>query len=252
MKGGWLGILLAALFGAPLMGVAAQSHYVVGVESIDYRPFQSGHRGVFEGFGRDLLDAFAAAEGLELHYLPLPPPRLLVSLLRGRVDFKYPDDPSWQPQSRQGKAIHYSRPIVGYLDGTLVLPAHLGRPVTRIRTLGTVVGFTPLAWLDRLGNGQVMLKENADFAALFRQVLDRRLDAAYANVLVARDQSWRLLKRSNVLVFDPALPHARGDYRLSSLRHPGVLARFDRWLLDHPGQLRALEERYGLVWDPAE
>ncbi|MBK1724128.1 transporter substrate-binding domain-containing protein [Thiocystis violacea] len=230
---------------APLM--AATPRYVVGVENIDYRPFQAGHAGVFEGFGRELLDAFAAAEGIELTYRPLPPPRLLASLLQDRIDFKYPDDPAWRADLREGHAIRYSRPVVGYLDGTLVLPAHLGRPATAIRTLGTVVGFTPIAWLEPLRAGRVMLRENADFDALFQQVLSQRLDAAYANVAVAREQSRRILGRPDALGFDPSLPSTRGDYRLSTVRHPELLQRFDAWLDGQAALVNGLKRRAGLT-----
>ena len=80
-------VLLALITGVP---VPAAEHYVVGVENIDYRPYQAGHTGVFEGFGRELLDAFAAEAGIVFEYRPLPPPRLLASLLQDRVDLALP------------------------------------------------------------------------------------------------------------------------------------------------------------------
>lgn len=235
-----LWMLATVVWGAP-------ERYVVGVEDIDYRPFQRGDAGRFEGFGRDLLDAFAAAEGIALEYRPMPPSRLLASLLQDRIDFKYPDDPSWRPDLRAGQEIHYSQPVVGYVDGTLVLPERLGQPSAAIHTLGTVVGFTPVAWQDDLRTGRVSLKENADFAALFQQVLNRRLDAAYANVAVARAQSMQLFKRPDALRFDPSLPSTRGDYRLSTRRFPELIERFDHWLDAHAALVGGLERRAGLI-----
>nr|WP_209262251.1 transporter substrate-binding domain-containing protein [Thiorhodococcus minor] len=241
--------VLALLWVVPT-GQTFADRYIVGVENIDYRPYQAGHTGAFEGFGRELLDAFAAAERLELDYLPLPPSRLLPSLLRGRIDFKYPDDPAWAPARREGHEIRYSRPIVGYVDGTLVLPRHLGRPVNEIRALGTVVGFTPIAWQPRLRQGQVSLLENADFSALFHQVTNRRVDAVYANVAVARDQSMRLFGRPDALRFDPGLPSTQGSYRLSTLRHPEVIDRLNAWMQAESEVVAGLVRRAGLddVW----
>ncbi|NEX20224.1 amino acid ABC transporter substrate-binding protein [Thiorhodococcus mannitoliphagus] len=228
------------------MSGAFAARYLVGVENIDYRPYQAGHTGTFEGFGRELLDAFAVAADIEFDYLPLPPSRLLPSLLQDRIDFKYPDDSDWSLAQREGYEIHYSRPILGYVDGTLVTPQRLGLPASEIRTLGTLIGFTPIAWRSRLSQGQVSLKENADFTALFQQVLNHRLDAAYANVAVARDQSMRSFGRPDVLRFDPSLPFARGDYRLSTRRHPALIERFDAWIQLESEAVAALAERAGL------
>jgi hypothetical protein len=115
-----------------------------------------------------------------------------------------------------------------------------------LRVLGTVVGFTPLAWRAAIESGAVSLRENADFGALFQQVLSGRIDGAYANVAVARDQSQRLFGHPDALVFDHRLPFARGDYRLSTRRHPQVIARFDRWLLDRADRVSELKRRAGL------
>ncbi|MFD2111433.1 substrate-binding periplasmic protein [Thiorhodococcus fuscus] len=224
--------------------------YLVGVENIDYRPFQNGLSGRFEGFGRDLLDAFAEDAGIQFDYLPMPPSRLLASLLRDRIDFKYPDDPSWRSELRVGHDIRYSRPIVSYLDGTLVTPARVGDPISEIRTLGAVIGFTPVAWAGRIGAGHVTLMENADFSALFRQVLAGRLDGAYANIAVAKAQSARILGNAEALVYDPNLPHFTGQYRLSSRHHAEILARFDRWLLDNAEEVSRLKRRAGLLDPP--
>lgn len=237
--------VLVLLWTLPVSETVA-ARYVVGVENIDYRPYQAGHTGAFAGFGRELLDAFAAAEHLELDYLPLPPSRLLPSLLRGRIDFKYPDDPAWARAQRDGYEIHYSRPIVGYVDGTLVLPQHLGRHINEIRALGTVIGFTPIAWQPQLRHGLVSLLENADFSALFQQVMNHRIDAAYANVAVARDQSVRLFGRPDALRFDPGLPSARGHYRLSTLHHPELIEGFDAWMQAESEAVDRLVRRAGL------
>ncbi|MBN2887476.1 MAG: transporter substrate-binding domain-containing protein [Chromatiaceae bacterium] len=242
----WLGLWLCSLT-APLAEEVSLQRYVVGVENIDYRPYHDGRNAGFEGFGRELLDAFAAAEGLAFDYQPLPVARLLPSLLDGRIDFKYPDDPHWQPQQRLGAVLHYSQPVVESLDGTLVPDGALGQPASRIQQLGTVVGFTPVAWLDALGEGRLMLRENADFTALIRQTLIGRVDAAYANVAVVQYQLRELgLDSAPTLRFDPQLPHLRGDYRLSTSRHPDILERFDRWMLDEAEQVFAIKARHGL------
>ncbi|EXJ14069.1 hypothetical protein D779_3031 [Imhoffiella purpurea] len=224
--------------------------YRVGVEDIDYRPYQNGLNGGFEGFGRELLDAFARDRGIRFEYRPMPPSRLLESLLHDRIDFKYPDDPDWHGALRQGYEIHYSRPIVGYLDGSLVPPERFGRPAAEIRRLGIVLGFTPAAWTQPIQAGRVALMENADFSALFQQAMTGRVDAAYADVRVARAQSQRLFGSPDLLVYDPGLPHASGHYRLSSIRHAGLIEDFDRWLAANAALVSRLERQAGLLDPP--
>ncbi|AHF04261.1 ABC transporter substrate-binding protein [Marichromatium purpuratum 984] len=239
---------LVALLLMLLPGVlqAAGERYVIGVENIDYLPHYAAHTGHFEGFARELLDAFAVAAGIEFEYKPLPVPRMVVSLLRDEVDFLYPDDPSWRTEARGGRAFHYSAPVVSYIDGTLVRPESLGQGDEWVRRLGIVVGFTPCAWHSRLETGTPVLRENAGFAALLNQLHSGRIDAAYANVAVAAEQSRRLFGRADALAFDPGLPLAQGEYRLSTRAHPEVLARFDRWLASEAARVEAIRRAHGL------
>ena len=45
-------------------------------------------------------------------------------------------------------------------------------------------------------------------------------------------------------MFDPKLPHTRGSFHLSSLRHPQLIARFDRFLAEHAAQVAVLKASY--------
>ncbi|KXX65653.1 transporter substrate-binding domain-containing protein [Marichromatium gracile] len=225
---------------------AAEERYVIGVENIDYLPHYAAHTGRFEGFARELFDAFAAAVGIEFDYKPLPVPRMVVSLLRDEVDFLYPDDPSWRTEARDGRSFYYSAPVVSYIDGTLVRPESLGQGGEWVQRLGIVVGFTPCAWQSRLETGTPVLRENAGFAALLNQLHSGRIDAAYANVAVAAEQSRRLFGRADALVFDPGLPLAQGEYRLSTRAHTGLLARFDRWLATESARVEAIRRAHGV------
>ncbi|GAB0149887.1 hypothetical protein McPS_26270 [Marichromatium sp. PS1] len=225
---------------------AAGERYVIGVENIDYLPYHAAHTGRFEGFARELFDAFAAAAGIEFDYKPLPVPRMVVSLLRDEVDFIYPDDPDWRSAARNGERFHFSTPVVSYTDATLVRPDQLGAGPERVQRLGIVVGFTPCAWQSRLEAGTPVLRENAGFAALLNQLHSGRIDAAYANVAVAAEQSRRLFGRADALAFDPGLPLAQGEYRLSTRAHTGLLARFDRWLATESARVEAIRRAHGV------
>lgn len=244
LKGLMLAVVsVCALLGAPAR--AEQRALVVGVEELDYYPAYSVQKGEYVGAARDIFDAFAQAKGYKLTYRPLPIKRLYAELLSGGIDFKFPDNPSWAPDVKQGQAIVYSAPVIGYVDGVLVRPENLGRGTDGVRTLGTVSGFTPFAWLDHIRDGRVQIKENPRMDLLLRQVTMERLDGAYASVAVANYQLETTLGMPGALVFDPRLPHSRDFYRLSTQAHPQVVAEFNAWLAANAAQVRAIKDRNG-------
>lgn len=218
---------------------------VVGVEELDYYPLYAVQKGEYVGAAREILDGFARANGYKLVYRPLPIKRLYAELLSGGIDMKFPDNPSWAPDVKQGHALAYSAPVIGYVDGVLVRPENVGRGVDAVHTLGTVSGFTPFAWLDAIRDNRVQVKENPRMELLLKQVSLERLDGAYASVAVANYQLEAQLGTPGALVFDPNLPHSRDFYRLSTLRHPKVVAEFDAWVTANAVQVKAIKDRFG-------
>jgi ABC-type amino acid transport substrate-binding protein len=224
----------------------ADESFVVGVENVGYLPAYTTENGVYGGFAREVLDRYAADRHYKFDYRPLPVLRLFASFFAGDVDFKFPDDQDWQPDMRAGKTVTYSHPVADYVDGTSVLAGKLNRPLNDIHSLGTVTGFTPWAWQERIAANQVTLTENANFTALIQQVLSGRIDAAYANVAVIQYQLTNVSKQPGALTFDDSLPYVRGSYRLSTIKHPEVIADFNRWLAEHDRDVRQLKEKFGV------
>jgi polar amino acid transport system substrate-binding protein len=242
----WAGAALAALsMGA---AAAADTQYTIGVEDLQYYPLHttSKEHG-FSGFARDVLDAFAKQQGYTLRYVPLPINRLYVAFLKeGSVDFKYPDNPKWKADMRAALKIGYSAPLVVSEEGALVLPKNRGRPLHRVRSLGTVLGFTPWPYLPAIDRNAIFLSEDDGIDGLLRHALAGHIDAVYANVDVANYVLSEKLKNPGGLVFDAGLPHARSDFSLSSLRHPQVLKEFDAFLRREHLLLRQLRIKYKL------
>lgn len=141
MKPPVIGWLSAGLLCA--QGALAQS-YVVGVEQQAFQPhFWQDEKGDYRGFAREVLDLFAQDAGIELQYKALPVDQLTAQLASGAVDFKYPDSPGWGGQAKLGKTIHYSQPVVDYVDGVLVPPQQLGQGLDGLKRLALVEGWTP-------------------------------------------------------------------------------------------------------------
>jgi polar amino acid transport system substrate-binding protein len=242
------GVLAAVVVGCCVWGATAQAaprELVVGVEELDYFPAYSVKSGQYVGAAREILDAFAAANGYSLTYRPQPIKRLFAELLSGGIDLKFPDNPHWATDAKAGLDIVYSHPVITYIDGVLVRPDMAGRDVDAIRTLGTVSGFTPFAWLDRIKAGKVQVKENPRMELLLKQAAIGRFDGAYGSLAAANHILDDVLKNPGALVFDPTLPHSRDSYMLSSLNHPQVVAEFNAWMAANAATVKAIKDRTG-------
>lgn len=244
-------ILAAALFVAAfsLSGISAAAEgktFTIGVEDLDYYPVYAVQNGNYTGYARELLDAFAKDRGYRFEYRPFPINRLFANFFQGQLDFKFPDNPHWQKDQRAGKNIAYSTSVVAYIDGALVRPEMKDATADKIKTLVTVAGFTPWAWLDRVKSKQVALRENANFTALAQQVIAKRADAAYASVAVVNYQLDNILKTPGALVFNSKLPYSRDSYFLSTQNNPEVIAEFDAWQMNKQDFVRNLKKRYGV------
>ncbi|MNF38218.1 Bacterial extracellular solute-binding protein, family 3 [compost metagenome] len=227
----------------------------VGLESQDYLPYYRalpGHPA--EGYAIVLLQRFASSQGMSLELEALPINRLHRNLqTTDRLMLVFPDNPAWSRQLKGDARMHYSRPAIRIVDGTLVLREHLGRGMDAVRRLGTVRGFTPEAWLQRLQDHQVQLVEASDIGSLVRMLLRQRIDALYANPEVLR---YYLLEHSDLggdrVQMDPELPLARTAFHASSLNHPELLEAFDRFLVDQAEDLTQLRREHGLACGPSD
>lgn len=244
------GLALLLACGLPVAPAEAGATYVVGVENVSYLPLYGEENGAYGGYARAILDAFAKDRHYDFEYRPLPVPRLYASFFAGQVDFKFPDNPDWQPELRKGKPVAYSDAVLGYVDGANVIAGEKLPSLADIRSLGTVTGFSPWPWLPLIASGKVVLTENASFEALVRQTLSHRIDAAYANVAVI-SRELDVLRQPGALVFDPDLPHDRGAYFLSTLKQAAILAEFNEWLRTNQGFIAGLKTSRGIAKETA-
>lgn len=225
---------------------SAVKTYVIGVENTQYFPYYDFSSSGEErsSFGRELLDSFAKERGYRFIYEASPVKRLFLKLVKGVVDFKYPDNPAWGDGYKQEKPIIYSDSTVRYTDGTLVLKPLKGR--AKIKMLGTVMGFTPVPYHQQIDQGKVSVLENANFDGLIQQAIFNRVDGIYANVDVVPIYLTENFGMSDSLVYDPSLPHIEGHYYLSTMRHPQIIKEFNTYLKDNRSQLEKMKQRYGV------
>lgn len=239
-----IGVLLAG--GVMAQAPARGTPYVIGVENIDYFPYFRGNGEIYTGFARDLFDAFAEKENIQVIYRPLPVLRLYAEFFAGEIDFKFPDNRLWNAKERKGYQVYYSASVVEYMDGVSVLPDRAGKGADSINKLAIVRGFDPYEWLDRISAEKIRLSYQRDFQALLHFVIAGNADGAYGNKAVVEYHLRESLRRPGALVFDTTLPFSAGHYHLSSLRHPAVIARFDAWMAANPGVIAQLKARFGV------
>jgi len=239
-----IALALAALLAAPGLS-KAQKALTVGVEELDYYPQYRWADGQYTGYARDVLDAFAKDKGYQLTYKAFPVTRLFKEFLAEQsVDLKYPDSPFWSVDAKKDVKVVYSDPVADYIDGVMVAPGRKDMPKGDLKILGLVRGFTPFEYLDDEKAGTITLDPSDDYAALLKKCVAGRVDGAYGNLAVA---NWNLeenLKQPGALAFAPGLPHTKGSYLMSSIKHPEAVEEFNAWLKDNQALVETLKAKY--------
>lgn len=226
-------------------GVAyAGETFVVGVEDLFYLPQYGMDGGEYKGFGRAVLDKFAAKKGYAFKYSPAPINRLFQDLVAGRVDFKYPDNPDWQVDLKRGKGVVYSDSVVTCIDGVMVTPENKGKGIEKLKSVGVVIGFTPWALHDHISAGKVKKVENAHFNGLLEQTIRGRVDGAYIGIPTGYYQLREKMQSAGKLVFDPSLPYAKSAFSLSSTKHPKIIEEFNAFLKENATEIAALKKEF--------
>ncbi|MGE6792719.1 substrate-binding periplasmic protein [Pseudomonas guineae] len=236
---------VCSLFVVVCSSAVSAERYVIGVEKLAFAPHYSiDAQGQYQGFARDLFSLFGEKSGVELSYKVLPVEQLLPALLSAQVDFKYPDSETWAQVQKAGHTLTYSQDVVEYVDGVLVAPQRLGRPLEQLKRLAMVNGWTPWGYQQRIDAGLIELTYSDDLRQMIRQAMKRDTDGAYFNVAVATHYLDNIRARPGALIFDPKLPYNRGTFKLSSIKHADVIKRFDRFLIDYQGEIAALKSQY--------
>jgi hypothetical protein len=236
--------LLAGLW----LVLLAQAHaetFRIGVELQPYMPYSDVQDGQYQGYGRELLDAFAAHQGYVFVYQPLPVRRLLSDFLNGKVDFKYPDHPRWNADLKQAHQVYFSQATAPSIDGVLVKPQRLGAGKDSLKRLGTQRGFTPWPYLDDIKAGRILLVQANQIDSLVAMALNDRVDGVYLNPQVVKYRL-RNSPEESALVFDRSLAYQDDHYLLSSIKHPQVIEQFDAFLTSQAAVVQALKDRHGI------
>ncbi len=241
-----LALLLAGLAVTPVRGDTPT--YSLVVQNINYYPIYSanGDTGHYSGYVRDLLDAFAVAEGIQFNYRLRPIRRMMLEYLEGQYDFAVPDNPNWNLPLKRGRLIYYSEPLLEFADAVFVRAKDRDMTSAEMDSYGTIAGFTPWKFREPIARGELKLETAPNPTSLIRMLLSGRVDTINLAMPVARFH-FQALDVGNRLVAAPQLlPIETSRYYLSSLKHPEVIARFNAFLEREQALVSELKARYRL------
>jgi len=241
-------VLLAGLLAIGAVQAADKKTFSVGVE--DYKnwlPYSEVRNGVYGGLGKDILDAFARQMGYTFTYEIYPLKRRDRLFVDGQVDLSFPDNPNWVVEMKKELKISYA-PVLEFTDGVLVRPENIGKGVGRLKTLGIPLGFTPYPYQQLMSAGSLRIEETADYDALYEKLIMRRVDGAYMNTRIARHYWTKIRKLPQVpVLYDPDLPHASGQWYLSSHKYPKLVEEFRRFMQSNKAEVEELKKKYNFV-----
>jgi hypothetical protein len=220
-------ILLPFLF---ISCISQADTFTVGVEEIEYAPFYYVKDGQYSGFGRELFDKFALKYKHTVIYRPLPIERLYSELFSGKITFKFPDHNYWAQDKKQGKHIYYSKPVVGFTDGVLVLKENKDTDLKTIPDIGYLRGFTPWTLMGFIKENKVKSRVVNSLDSLIKLTLHNRIDGSYFNLDVAKYRMRNKFPKSTPLVLANKLPFDRTNYLVSSLEDSKLLKQLNEFL----------------------
>lgn len=240
----WLQILTAFFLIAP---VRAAPVYTVGVEDVDLSPILSvrnRERGCL-GYACEVLNLFARNKKIQFRYVPFPVSRTHLEFWNGKVDFVLPDHPSWSKQEKEKRnlKITYSNPLLTFQDAVLIAPERLGQGIDKIKTIGTIRGFTIWKLQPLVESKKLKILGAPKPESSIQMALAGRVDAVTMPLQIA-NYHLKQMNRVGALVPDPSLlPIQNSFYYLSTIRYPELIEEFNAFLKREESQLLQLKQQ---------
>ncbi|WGL59944.1 hypothetical protein QEJ31_15535 [Pigmentibacter sp. JX0631] len=212
----------------------------LGVEDVNFFPIYGTYDGndnkllEYDGYSADIFRLFNKSQNkYEIKFNPVQIKRLFLEFLdpKSILDAKYPDDPNWAMDLKKSKGlkIYYSLPVIKYTDGVFVLKENQKNDITKIKTLGMILGFSPIGYEEYIKSGKIKLEQTINVKILFDWLINKKVDAIYISKSIG-ECKLNILKYSDKIVFNDKLPVLSGSYRLSSIKYPELIKDFDIFL----------------------
>ncbi len=223
--------------------------YIIGVEDVSYYPFYdfSAKQSNQKSFSKELLSTFFQQHGYKFQFVSLPVKRFDKWFAEESIDFKFPDNVRWRSAESKKLNISYSKPILHLTSGSYVLKKNRNLPEQAIKRLGTMYGFYPTLWVERVRNNSIEIVESKSTFSLVKHLLHGNLDAINIEKNVIDHVLKGMGREKDEIVLNLQAKHERYAFHFSTILHPEILQEFNEFLNTHSKQIAELKRKYGII-----
>ena len=138
------------------------------------------------------------------------------------------------------------------MAGSYVLKKNNSKPES-MTSLGTILGFFPTLWYDKIKSGTVELVEVTSPYSLIKHLLRGNVDVTNIDKNVINYNLKLLGKKSNDIVLNEDIKNEPYAYHFSSINHPDIINEFDEFLNENPNVIARIKTKYSIIEaDPAK
>lgn len=148
-----------------------------------------------------------------------------------KLDAKFPDNPLWADKIKKetNAKIYYSEPILNFTDGAFVLQKNKNLDINHVKIIGTISGFSPIGYQEKINKGKIKLVEFNDINSLIKKLLSNNVNLIYINKFIGKCKA-KNFNKDKEIVFSNKLPQASGEYYLSSINNFKFISLFNDFL----------------------
>lgn len=231
------------------VGTTQAKEFIIGVEDVSYYPLYdfSSTTPNKKSFTKELLSTFFEHKGYKFKFVPLPVKRFDKWYLEDAIDFKFPDNVRWRTGQSKKLNIIFSKPVLHLMAGAFVLKKNQSMVREDVKRLGTIFGFFPTLWNDRLKNNTFDLVELHSPYSLTKHLLHGNVDSTNIDKNVI-DHNLKLLgHKVNDIVLNEQIKHESYAYHFSSIHYPNIIKEFDDFLSKNKLLVAGIKEKYGII-----
>jgi len=226
---------------------AEAKNFIIGVEAIRYYPLYdfSANDTTKPSFTKEILSVFFDANNYQYQFVALPIKRFDKWYIEKNIDFKFPDNFRWRKDKENKLNITFSQSVVKLIAGTYVLKNNKESSRNDIKRLGTILGFVPTLWFDKIGSDNFTLVEESSPISVIRHLLHGNVDATNIDPNVIQ-HNLKQLKENKQIVLNKNIKHEEFSYHLSSIKHPEIIREFNNFLNNNKELVESIKEKYGI------
>lgn len=225
--------------------IVSADTYIIGAQNIEYYPHYDFAAENDKGLGWAILQAFAEHSGHTFVYLSMPVRRLQMEMLKGNVDFVYPDSPRWYNQITKADEKVFSSSITETLSVTLSKPRLLGKSIDSVQHLAVPFGFTPVKWQQRIDDNKTEITTVEDVYTGLSLLNTGRIDAMDIEYFVSKSVIDRHPSLGKYVV-DITLPHNIVNFHLSTVKHEALIGELNAFLSENASLVNKIKKQYGV------